>query len=353
MSAAEPTSRNWTDEPALWYVLTVLRSSLQACERLAAHADEFNARTAARLECFAPTFVDISARDNSRGRIRKPLLYNYIFVKGTLPELRRFRSAYPVYNLIPTGEKRDAPTGYRYVPDDEMARFMRIARAYENAVPCFSPSEIDLEQGDRVRIIGGQFSGVEGVLLSQQGRDGGRVVVRIAGMLAVETLDIAPQYLQIVEFAKGGKHVYDKIESYLPKARRALANSLLQNGPDARDLAAINYFLTRCGQALLPPTSKIRGKYTALLMLSHRLLGHTSEYERCKQEYLELLPHITSPETRAMTLGMLYACTRELRWLHEARALAAEWCGSDRQSAARRAVLEDLALYEKTIASQR
>ncbi len=354
MSATEPKPYNRTEETPHWYVLTVLRSSLQACEQLAAHADEFNARSAARLECFAPTFVDVTARDNGRGRIRKPLLYNYIFIRGTLPQLRRFHNSYPAYNLIPTGEKREAPTDYRYVPDDEMTQFMRIAQAYEHAVPCFSPSEIDLEQGDRVRIVGGQFSGVEGVLLSQKGRDGGRVIVRITDMLAVETLDIAPQYLQIVEFAKGGKHVYDKIESYLPKARRALANSLLRKGPDASDLAAVNYFLTRYGQVSLPPASKIRGKYTALLMLSHRVLGRTNEYERCKQEYLEFLPQITNPETRAMTLGMLYACTAEPRWLHEARALADQWLGSEEQpNAARRAILEDLALYEKAIAAQR
>lgn len=170
MSATEPKPCNRTEEAPHWYVLTVLRSSLQACEQLAAHADEFNARSAARLECFAPTFVDVTARDNGRGRIRKPLLYNYIFIRGTLPQLRRFHNAYPAYNLIPTGEKREEPTDYRYVPDDEMTQFMRIAQAYEHAVPCFSPSEIDLEQGDRVRIVGGQFSGVEGVLLSQIGR---------------------------------------------------------------------------------------------------------------------------------------------------------------------------------------
>lgn len=117
MSATEPKPCNRTEEAPHWYVLTVLRSSLQACEQLAAHADEFNARSAARLECFAPTFVDVTARDNGRGRIRKPLLYNYIFIRGTLPQLRRFHNAYPAYNLIPTGEKREAPTDYRYVPD--------------------------------------------------------------------------------------------------------------------------------------------------------------------------------------------------------------------------------------------
>ncbi len=116
----------------------------------------------------------------------------------------------------------------------------------------------------------------------------------------------------------------------------------------------MNYFLTRYGQVSLPPASKIRGKYTALLMLSHRVLGRTNEYECCKQEYLEFLPQITNSETRAMTLGMLYACTAEPRWLHEARALADQWLGSEEQpNAARRAILEDLALYEKAIAAQR
>ena len=46
MSATEPKPCNRTEEAPHWYVLTVLRSSLQACEQLAAHADEFNARSA-------------------------------------------------------------------------------------------------------------------------------------------------------------------------------------------------------------------------------------------------------------------------------------------------------------------
>lgn len=346
-------TNNQTDNTPHWYVLTIPRSSTRACDLLATNVEQFNIRSGAHLDYFAPTFVDITTRSNCRGNTRKPLLYNYIFINGTLPELRRFHTFYPTCNLIPVGAKRDCPTDYRYVSDEEMAHFMRIAQAYENAVPCFSPSEIDLEHGDKVRIIGGQFSGVEGVLLSQQGRDGGRVIVKITDMLAVETLDIRPEYLQIIEFAQGSKHIYDKLDGYLPKIRRALTASLLQGEADPKDLTAIRYFLTRYGNITLAPGSKIRGKYMALLMLSHYVLGHTKEYEHCKQACTESLPQITNPETRATILGFLYACSREQKWLDEARSIVAAWGDGPSLTPARRTVAEELTAYEKSIASQR
>lgn len=341
-----------TNEPPHWYVLTVLRSGIRACDRVAASVEEFNARSGAQLECFAPTFIDMASCAGRPGRIRKPLLYNYIFIRGTLQELRRFHTAHPVYNLLPIGEKREAATDYRYVPDPEMAHFKQIARAYENAVPCYPPSEIDLEHGDKVRIIGGQFSGVEGVLLSQQGRDGGRVLVKITDMLAVETLDIRPEYLQIIEFAHGSKHLYDKLDSYLPRIRRVLAARLLRKEPEPKDLASVHGFLARYGNVTLPPAAKIRRKYTALLMLSHHVLGRTAEYERCRQTCMELLPQTTHAETRAMTLGMLYACTRELRWLQEARAIVAGWGDPSQYSPAQRTIAEELATYERAAEPQ-
>lgn len=320
-----PGTKSRTEESPRWYVLTAFRTSAQTCERAKNDTVEFNLRFGSDIECFAPTFVDASIRNDRRERRRKPLVYNYIFIKGTLPELRKFHTVYPAYNLIPAGDGRKSPTDYRYVPDGEMRQFMHLARIYENTVPYFSPSEIDLEHGDKVRIIGGQFSGIEGILLSQQGRDGGRVIVKVSDMLAVETLDIAPEYLQIVEFAQGNKHLYDKLDSYLPKARRALQNYLSPAGPDNRDLAAVNYFLTRCGNAALPQSPKIGGKYVALLMLSHRISGRMQEYEHCKQMCAELLPRITNPETRTMILGFLYACSREQEWLLQARTIVSDW----------------------------
>lgn len=348
MFMTEPATENRRDEAPRWYVLTVPRTSVQTCQRALSDAEEFNLRSGSRIACFAPTFVDMRLRNDRRERVRKPLVYNYVFMRGTLPELRRFHAARPVYNLLPVGSRRNGPTDYCYVPDEEMQQFMQLAQVYENTVPCFAPSEIDLQQGDRVRIIGGPFSGIEGVLLSRQGRDGGRVIVRLADMLAVETLDIAPEYLQIVEFARGGRHIYDTLDSYLPKARRALRHFLEPAGPDRQDLAAANYFLTRCGTAAPLRSPKIRGKYMALLMLSHRILGRTQEYERCRQAYIELLPRITNPETRAMTLGFLYACSREPEWLRQARAIADGWGDAPSLSPARRTIAEELTAYEKS-----
>jgi transcription antitermination factor NusG len=54
----------------------------------------------------------------------------------------------------------------------------------------FQPGELDLTKGDKVRIIGGPFAGVEGIFLQTSGKHEKRVIVEIPGILSVGTTSV-------------------------------------------------------------------------------------------------------------------------------------------------------------------
>ena len=49
------------------------------------------------------------------------------------------------------------------VPDRQMHSFIAVAGAYDEQIVYLDPTIVSLREGDRVRIVGGVFSGVEGI----------------------------------------------------------------------------------------------------------------------------------------------------------------------------------------------
>lgn len=321
-----------------WYVLSLPRANQKAQELLQRAMDRRREAELPAMEFYAPTFLDISDRGEKHHRHRKPLLYNYVFLRSSLPDVLAFRRENPLYNLIRSRTHIDT-TDYLYVPDAEMKMFMRVARAYADVVPCFAPTEVELRRGDRVRIIGGPFSGIEGILLSQQGKEGDQVVVSVQNILSVPTLTIAPQYIEIISFSKEGKHLYDKLDSYRPRIRQALRHHCTDHRLDDADRASITYFLTRMGRLEIP-SPKIRGKYLGYLLLSHLLLGHTDESRTCYTACLDTLSHVTNPVTRTFVLLALYLYSGEECYAADARDIIRSW-PADKLTTKQRMLVED------------
>ena len=63
----------------------------------------------------------------------------------------------------------------------------------------FDPSEINLAKGTRVRVIGGEFEGYEGVFVKVKGARDRRVVIAIQGVMAVAMATIHPDLIQSIE----------------------------------------------------------------------------------------------------------------------------------------------------------
>ena len=76
--------------------------------------------------------------------------------------------------------------------------------------------------------------------------------------------------------------MYDKIDSYEPKLRRAMDYYRRNGELDVTNAAAVSYFITRFGLAEIP-TAKMRAKVSALLAASYYLMGDNERFEAEKR----------------------------------------------------------------------
>lgn len=172
---------NSPDTAAEWYVLRVTyQRELSTKEYL----DKLN------IENFVP--VRVVSRRNSKGqffRACEVAVHNYIFIRSTrevIDELKTYKLPMLRYVMHPqNGENQ-----IMIVPEEQMRNFIAVAGNEDEQVLFMSPEEVALSKGDKVRITGGVFEGVEGLLMRVKNSRGKRVVVKIDGITAVATASI-------------------------------------------------------------------------------------------------------------------------------------------------------------------
>ena len=84
------------------------------------------------------------------------------------------------------------------VPDGQMNDFIKVAGSYAEDLVYYSPDELDLKKGTRVRVHGGTFDGVEGTLLKVKGKRNKRVVICIKDVTAISVAEFEPELLEIL-----------------------------------------------------------------------------------------------------------------------------------------------------------
>lgn len=173
-----------------WYVLRVT------------YQRELQARAALEqwgIEAFVPE--RLVRRRNSQGRVscsREAAIHNYLFVKTSKPvidDLKTYRLPILRYVMHVVDGVRCPMT----VPEAQMQHFITVAGNLEARVVYLSPQEPELAKGERVRIIGGPFAGVEGRFVRLREARERRVVVTIDGVAAVATTSVpASQVVRIL-----------------------------------------------------------------------------------------------------------------------------------------------------------
>ena len=167
-----------------WYALRVTY-----CRELALK----KALEAEGVECFLPMRHVEQEADGQSRRLRVPAVHNLLFARTTLATLAAFRkrqgAACPLRFIL------DCTTGEPLTLDDEtMRHFIAVAGTYEEQLLYLPADEARLQAGDRVRITGGIWAGVEGHLLRVKGDC--RVVVEIRGFMAVATAALHPSLVE-------------------------------------------------------------------------------------------------------------------------------------------------------------
>ena len=88
------------------------------------------------------------------------------------------------------------------VSDDQMRQFIAVAGTYDEHLIFFSPDEVNLRRGTKVRITGGDFEGYEGVFVKLKGARDRRVVISLQGVIAMAMATISPDLIEVIEEPK-------------------------------------------------------------------------------------------------------------------------------------------------------
>ena len=136
------------------------------------------------IENFIPMRYEYVTRKERRIRKLVPAIHNLVFIYSTRKKIDEIKEENAV--LLPLRYIMDRETKQPIiVPEIQMRHFIAIAGSYDQQVIYLPPTEYSMQKGDRVRITGGVFEGVEGIFVRVKGDR--RVVVSIQGVMAVAT----------------------------------------------------------------------------------------------------------------------------------------------------------------------
>ena len=148
-----------------------------------------------KLGCFVPMQYKISMKKGKKIRSLVPVIHNLLFVHACPSDLKRVNSQVTYLQYI-----TDTRSGQKIiVPDKDMQRFIAVSGTYNDHLLYFQPDELNLSKGTKVRVIGGEFEGQEGVFLKVRGARDRRVVIQIQGVIAVAMATIHPDLIEVIE----------------------------------------------------------------------------------------------------------------------------------------------------------
>lgn len=270
--------------PVCWYVLrAVFRSELKVRDAL----------RRAGFHCYVPMCFRVETIQGHKLRRLVPAITELVFVHATLEAISDFKlhSKDTVYWLTkPTGNKHEKIV----VSDKAMDDFIRITQQSEQAVTYFRPEEIRLDKGDRIRIHGGAFDGVEGVLMKVKGKREKLLLVSIPD-LAVAAVSIKPDVVEVV--AQQPEPSHDVLGDSRELIR--LSTTMLTSSPDhetARHEWDLLYReIQRLYQSLLSRKGYIPATEAQLslsLLLAERALDSVTDttLQRCRAAASRLRP---------------------------------------------------------------
>jgi transcription antitermination factor NusG len=141
------------------------------------------------IKHFIPFKTVFGERKGKRIQREKPVISCIIFVNTdyttalSIPGNSGFSVSY-IYN--------NETKQFQIIPDKQMQDFMFLLNFIESSV--IKVSNTHLKRGDRVRVIKGDFIGIEGELVRI--RRHRRVVVRLEGLFSLATTYIPSEYLE-------------------------------------------------------------------------------------------------------------------------------------------------------------
>ena len=171
MQAAEPLSQ--------WYAMR------------ATYKREFMAQdylVGKGLEVFLPLKKEIKVLRGIKRKVVVPAINSLIFVRATKEKLQQVKFGVEYIQYITKKENdRNIPI---IVPDNQMQQFIQVVQDDTVDKVYYTPEEVNLTVGTRVRVHGGAFDGLEGTLLKVKGKRKKQFFINIDGLVTVNTVSL-------------------------------------------------------------------------------------------------------------------------------------------------------------------
>ena len=263
------------------------------------------------FETFVPTLkTTYEGKVNGKSVVRtanKLLTFNYVFIRGEQraieEELKGITRLHLIYKRPGVSKGKSYGNFIRtpmVITDREMDMFIKTVSLYQNGAPIVDISERELQKGDVVRVTGGPFAGVEGVLVTQKGKEGGKVVVNISHLVSVTTVDIEPQYIQVVKFSNENKHIYRKMDAFLPKVKAKIGKRSGGIRLEEEERVELQKFLNSYAEAETG-TLNSAAKLKTLVFMAYIALGMDDYAARCYRLLREeILPKIKGERVKVL-----------------------------------------------------
>jgi transcription antitermination factor NusG len=157
-----------------WYAL-----SLRSRYEKKAHAD----LVSRGIESFLPLIEEVHVWSDRKKRVLEPLFRGYLFVRTDLRDRISILQAPGVIRFVQIGARLSS------IPEEQID-WVRIIIGHPKSVQ----RETFLSDGERVRIIGGPFKGVEGIVLSVRGST--RVVLSLDCIAQSVSVEVSPVLIE-------------------------------------------------------------------------------------------------------------------------------------------------------------
>ena len=145
------------------------------------------------IENFIPMRYEYIVKDERRVRKLVPAVHNRVFVCSSRARIDAIKESVGLSSPIRYIMDRETRQPI-IVPDIQMRSFMAVAGNCDQQLVYLEPSTVSFRKGERVRVTGGIFEGVEGEFIRV--KNDRRVVVSIRGVMAVATTFIHPSLIE-------------------------------------------------------------------------------------------------------------------------------------------------------------
>ncbi len=147
------------------------------------------------VECYVPMRYEVKTVRQCQQRTLQPAITGVIFVKSSLETLREHITSTREHIYLRKSVVSNKQE-YLIVNEKEMDNFIRATERSQENVTYFNPSEITLHEGDKIRVKGGLYDGIEGIITRIKGKKRRMLVVQIPGV-AIAAIEMTPEMVEI------------------------------------------------------------------------------------------------------------------------------------------------------------